>query len=957
MSNLTHKNRQIQRTNVVRFLLISLAFLLTHTAFAQVTCSPVFPNEDDNVTVTFDATQGNAALVGVNPVWAHLGVITNLSTGPSDWKHVVTTWGTNNAAAQMTNAGTNLWSKTFNIKTFFNIPANETVLKIACVFRNTSGSIVGRAADGSDIYYEVYPQNAPLQTLILAPTSSLFLANIGQQIQVNTAASKQANLNLYDNGTQIASAANAELLQHTLNVSAPGAHKVQFVATTATESDTSSFSYIVSGNVVSQDPPAGTELGITYLTSSSVRLALYAPNKQVVYVLGDFNNWQPTSTHQMNRSLDGKTWWLDVTGIQPGQAVRFQYLVNGTLRIADPLSTLVLDPWNDSFIPAFTYPNLPVYPTGKTNGVVSVLQTDQPPFDWQASNYVRPKKTDLVVYELLIRDFLARHDYPTLLDTLDYLEKLGVTAIELMPINEFDGNISWGYNPSFHKSLDKYYGSAEALKTLVDECHKRNIAVILDVVFNQATGASPLAQLYWDAANNRPAADNPWLNPTAKHDFNVFNDFNHESQATKAYLKNCVKYWMTEFNIDGFRFDLSKGFTQKVTVGNVGAWGAYDASRVAIWKDYADFMWSIDPNLYVILEHFADNSEEKVLAEYGMMLWGNMWGAYKEAALGYNTTSNLSGVSYKSRGWTVPHLIGYMESHDEDRIAYECKTYGNAAPNHNIKTLPVGMQRIAMLKTLLYTVPGPKMLWQFGEIGYDFSINYCENGTVNPDCRTSPKPIRWDYLGDPNRHKLHDVTAALLNLRKNLDVFETTDFNADLSGSGPFRSVYLNTTDEAVYVVANISTSQQQATLYFSHEGWWYEYFTGDSISKGFPPIVNVPFAPGEYRLYLDKKVPLPPGLFISAIKEPLGAVDYFEVNPNPVRDVFVAKFSLRESADLQLEITDIAGKVIESQSFGSLPAGEQQFQILSADWKPGVYFVILRDSNGSVLTKKLVKM
>ncbi|MBC7774393.1 MAG: 1,4-alpha-glucan-branching protein, partial [Phycisphaerae bacterium] len=607
--------------NNLRTLFLALFTSFTSlNAFAQVTCIPVFPNAGDNVTITYDATQGNAALVGVSPVWAHLGVITNLSTGPTDWKHVVTTWGTNNAAAQMTNAGTNLWSKTFNITTFFNIPGNETVLKIACVFRNASGSTVGRASDGSDIYYDVYPANTPLQTLFLTPTSSLFLSNIGQQIQVKAASSAPANLQLFDNGTQIATANNAALLQHTINVSSAGTHKVEFIAFTANERDTSVFNYIVAGNIVSLDPPVGTELGITYLTSSSVRLALYAPSKQVVHVLGDFNNWQPTATHQMNRSLDGKTWWLDVTGIQPGQPVRFQYLVNGSLRIADPLSTLVLDPWNDGFIPAFTFPSLPAYPAGKTNGIVSVLQTDQQPFNWQASNYVRPKKTDLVVYELLMRDFLARHDYPTLLDTLDYLEKLGVTAIELMPVNEFDGNINWGYGPSFHKALDKYYGTAEALKTVIDECHKRGIAVILDVVFNQATGASPLAELYWDANNNRPAADNPWLNPTATHDFNVFNDFNHESQATKIYVKNCVKYWMTTFKVDGFRFDLSKGFTQKVTIGNVGAWGAYDASRVAIWKDYANFIWAIDPACYVILEHFADNTEEKELANYGMML-------------------------------------------------------------------------------------------------------------------------------------------------------------------------------------------------------------------------------------------------------------------------------------------------------------------------------------------------
>jgi 1,4-alpha-glucan branching enzyme len=754
----------------------------------------------------------------------------------------------------------------------------------------------------------------------------------------------------------VASAANADVLQNTLNVSTPGVHRINFVANTGSAQDTAFFFYIVPGPV-SEDPPAGTELGINYYDNGEVRLELYAPGKQSVHVLGDFNNWQPTDQHQMRRSLDGNTWWLDLAGLPPGQPVRFQYLVDGSLKIADPLSTLVLDAGNDPYIPPFTYPGMPTYPTGKTTGAVSVLQTYQPAFNWQANNYTRPKKTNLVVYELLMRDFISRHDYPTLLDTLDYLERLGVTAVELMPVNEFDGNINWGYGPAFHKALDKYYGTAEALKTVIDACHQRGIAVILDVVFNQATGASPLAQLYWDSANNRPAANNPWLNPIAKHDFNVFNDFNHESLATKAYVKNCLKYWMTEFQADGFRFDLSKGFTQKNTLGNTGAWGAYDASRVAIWKDYADFMWAIDPNFYVILEHFADNSEEKVLAEYGMMLWGNMWGAYKDLSLGFTTSPDLRWVSYKQRGWAVPHVVGYMESHDEDRIGYELKTYGNALPAYNLRTLPVGMRRIEMLNNLLYTVPGPKMLWQFGEVGYDFPINYCEDGSVNNNCRTGPKPIRWDYFSNPYRRHLYDATAALLQLRKNYDVFETTDFQLNLN-SGQIRSIFLNDDELNVAVFANVGTTATTVTNpAFQHIGEWYEYYTGDTLFVGSGVPTTFQLAPGEYRLYLDKVVALPNYVTLPVSPEPLGALEFFSVQPNPVQDVLWVNVSLRENTDLYLDIRDVAGKTVKSASFKNLPVGEQALEVSTANWQAGLYFATIRDENGGVMTRKVVKI
>ncbi|MBN8677091.1 MAG: T9SS type A sorting domain-containing protein [Chitinophagales bacterium] len=927
------------------------------SAIAQVSCIPVFPNADDQVTITFDATQGNGALAGIGPVYGHFGVITNLSTSPTDWKYVQTTWAVNNAAAQMTNVGTNLWSKTFNISTFFNVPASETVLKLAFVFRNATGSIVGRASDGSDIFYEVYPQNTPLQAILLQPASTLFLANSGQSIPVKGASSAPANLKLLDNGVQLTSANNAELLDYTINASGAGVHRIDFIASTANAADTASFTYIIAGNVVTENPPAGTEWGIQYLAADKVRLSLYAPNKQLVYVIGDFNNWLPTSSHLMKRSADGTLWWIELSGLPVGQPVRFQYLVDGVLRIADPLSTTVLDPWNDPFIPPFTYPNLPSYPTGKTSGIVSVLQTNQAPFDWTADQYQRPKNTDLVVYELLMRDFIARHDYPTLLDTLDYLEQLGITAIELMPVNEFDGNISWGYNPAYHKSLDKYYGTPEALKTLVNECHKRNIAVILDVVFNQATGASPLAQLYWDAANNRPAADNPWLNPEAKHDFNVFNDFNHESLATKKYVKYCLEYWLEEFKVDGFRFDLSKGFTQKNTIGNTGAWGQYDASRVAIWKDYADFQWSVDPGSYVILEHFAENTEEKELSDYGMMLWGNMFGAYKETALGYSTTADLSGISYKARGWTNPNLIGYMESHDEERIAFECKTYGNQVPTHNIRTVPVYAQRIAMLENLMYTVPGPKMLWQFGELAYDFPINYCENGNTDPGCRTSPKPIRWDYFGDPYRRKLHGITASLLQLRKNHEVFETTDFQLNIN-TGQVRSIFLNHPDLNVAVFANVGV---QATAVnnpgFQHIGEWYEYYTGDTllVTSGVPTSFSL--KPGEYRLYLDKYVPLPAGVVVSGTNEVAVALDFVSVQPNPATDFLQVAFVLTENTDLRMEVTDASGRRVWMEQLNEVSAGAQVMDIPTSDWKPGIYFLTVYDGKGGRMVKKVAKI
>jgi len=122
---------------------------------------------------------------------------------------------------------------------------------------------------------------------------------------------------------------------------------------------------------------------------------------------------------------------------------------------------------------------------------------------------------------LLVRDFVAAQNWQTVKDSVAYLKKLGVNAIEVMPFNEFEGNNSWGYNPDFYFAPDKAYGTETALKEFIDECHLQGIAVIMDMVMNHAFGSSPTVQMYWNSALNRPAANNPWHNGVAKHPFNV----------------------------------------------------------------------------------------------------------------------------------------------------------------------------------------------------------------------------------------------------------------------------------------------------------------------------------------------------------------------------------------------------------------------------------------------------
>ena len=204
--------------------------------------------------------------------------------------------------------------------------------------------------------------------------------------------------------------------------------------------------------------PGGMEQGINELNDTTVFFKLYAPFKNRVYCLTSLNDFLPDTLNAMTRTPGGSWWFLEMT-VPAGQPFTYQYMIDGDLRVADPYSEQVLDPWNDGYISSATYPNLPDYPTGKTTGIVSLYETAKPVYQWKNSTFNAPDKEELLIYELLIRDFVSTRNYQSLIDTLDYIERLGVNAIELMPNSEFEGNSSWGYNPSFHMALDKYYGT------------------------------------------------------------------------------------------------------------------------------------------------------------------------------------------------------------------------------------------------------------------------------------------------------------------------------------------------------------------------------------------------------------------------------------------------------------------------------------------------------------------
>ncbi len=894
-------------------LLLLIGTLALIPANAQVTTDPPLPTSSDRVVIILDAT-GTELEGYTGEVYAHTGV--NI-LGGANWQYVIGNWGNNENQPRATRTGTDLYELVIepNIQDFYGVPASQTIAQMALVFRSADNARQTRP----DIFIDVAEPG--LTVAILSPVGLQPIVALGDIVLIRASANESDSLAIYLNNGWLTSTTEASI-EYEWEASEHGRFDILAVAY-AEDSFVEDSSYVfVRPEVTIEEVPIGMINGINYVDDHTVTLVLHDPptSKEYVFVIGDFNDWGVGADNLMYRNREATHFWLTITDLEPGREYAFQYLIDGDLQIADPYTEKVLDPWHDNEIRLQgRYPGLIPYPTGKTEHPVSVFQTAREPYEWQHTDFIPPAVEDLVIYELLIRDFLANSTYAQLRDTLGYLQRLGVNAIELMPVMNFEGNQSWGYNPSFFFAADKYYGPRRELKKFIDAAHGMGIAVILDIVWNHSFGQSPLLRMYFDPQGNRPADDNPWYSDPifANPAMNFGYKFDHGSPYFIEFMDRANRYWLEEFRVDGFRFDLTKGFTTRFK-GPGDEWGSnFDQERVDNLIRLKDEIKSVNPNAYVILEHLAGNQEETILANNDMLLWGNVTHAYQEAAMGWLPNSNFDWISYQRRGWDDPHLIGYMESHDEERIVYKNLTYGNTSnPEHNVRELDVALGRAGQIAAFYFPIPGPKMIWQFGELGYDYSINHCPNGDIDPGCRTSNKPVRWDYYDDWRRKRLHDVYATLINLKTSHEVFATRDFSLSLGGA--MKRIHLNHETNMVTVLGNFGLTEGEMNPHFQETGTWYEFFTREELEV---TDVNqtITMQPGEYRLYSTVEFP-DHGMAVSTGPDPAGAAGSIEVFPNPSRTGFWFELDPGNGMATLLEVHTLTGQRIYSSRMDAVP-------------------------------------
>ena len=945
---------------------ILLIFFSTY-CYTQLSTNPSPFEVNQSVTITVDINSSDTNCNSIsNPdsVYMHAGI----GDDSSPWGYsVIGNWGQDDGVGQMSDNGNGTWSITIVPEEYFSLTAGQAVsaTKMGLVFRNEDGIQELKDQGCSDFFINV----GSFQVEMINPDSSgVILVDYNESTQIlaqNT--NGNADYELYANGELIDSQSNINFYN---GYQFDNLTENQYCELHVTQNGSvveRKFTILVNNTSI-ESIPESLEDGINYNDNDNTKaiLVLSAPYKDFIYVAGDFNFWSPTSEYAMKKDSSSDRFWLEIEDLDPDQTYTYQYWVSdlspidespSLVKTADPFSTMVLSPFDDPWIPEDSYPNLPEYPY--EYGIereVTVLKTGQEDYNWQVNDFVKPKKEDLIIYEVLIRDFDSERTYQNLIDRIDYFKDLNVNAIELMPVMEYEGNESWGYNTSFHMSVDKFYGSEEKLKQFVDLCHQNDIAVILDIALNHITGRSPFVRMWMNDPDNNGwgsvSEENPYLNEVAKHSYSVFEDFNHQSYLTQYYTKRVIKHWVEEFKIDGFRWDLTKGFTQNCNAGDDGCTNAYQQDRVDILKSYADYSWSLDPDHYVIFEHLGGSSEEQQWANYrlnegkGIMIWGKVNNPYYQLLMGYGSDSNFGDIGHESRGFEGKRLLGYFESHDEERIMYKALQYGNNWDGYNIQELNIALSRMSAIGAMSLTIPGPKMIWHFSDLGMENSLFTCYDGSVNePDCKLDTKPQpQWanNWLSNDNRREVYDNWSRIIDLKINEDVFEG---NYSITSGSLTPIVYIwddnisSSELKNVVILANFDVVDQNVTPYFPYTGTWFDLMDefGETTLNVASTIDQITLQPGEFKIYGNQaSTTLSNTIFneIDLILYPNPSLDYITIN----KDV-----------DL-IEIYDVTGKIL--LSFDDI-IKNQQLEINQL--QTGYYIVKFYDDE-YVGSRKLIK-
>ncbi len=560
-----------------------------------------------------------------------------------------------------------------------------------------------------------------------------------------------------------------------------------------------------------------------YERPGTVTFFLTAPFKPAVHLVGDFNGWNPRAK-PMQTDCQGHFWvTLPLTG---RMEYRFAVTMDGSGRqvfVADPYAREIR--WDEM-------------------GPKAVFSA-APDFDWDEAGWQRPPLRDLVIYEISVRDFAGEKrnfgerfgTFAGIQARLDHLQDLGVNALELMPISEFPGDSSWGYNPVFYMAPKWLYGTPNEFKALVNAAHRRGIAVILDMVFNHAWGDHPYYRMYPPLFG--PDGEKlPHLNPFFHHHNNGHAnswgglDWDHASPYTTAYMQDIVRFWLEEYHVDGYRFDWLGGVEYDPWQPHKDSFDPFTGIG-----PIAKAARETSPSCYQIGEYWpisgtnpAKTADRLVKQTEIDAVWNGTFHHTLENCLTQMWQWELQNLQhalggFRSEGFTrADQVVNYVVSHDERRPEHEIQFWGAhiqladpAEAGRYPTRWALALEKARLGLAALLTSPGVPMLLAGQEFGED-----------------SPRtiefwPLDWKKLDRYEGRRQLKYYQRLIRLRQEHPALRSDHVEYYWDAFPRTRVLRYKRWDDAgdvVVVALNFDNACQKTGLGFPHDGLWREVIT-----------------------------------------------------------------------------------------------------------------------------------
>lgn len=545
--------------------------------------------------------------------------------------------------------------------------------------------------------------------------------------------------------------------------------------------------------------------------ASKIEFKLFAPYNQEATLIGCFSDWKDIPMEK-----DNQGYFRTQVDLEDG-AYQYKFRVRSKSWFFEP------NEWIDVVDPYATDIDNPTQ-----NGVFRVKDGAKivDTYIWQNDGKNLPPDHKLVIYEMHIGDFSggeddshARGGYQNVIEKLDYLCELGVNAIELMPVKEYPGDYSWGYNPRYFFATESSYGFTEDLKHLIDECHGKGIRVIMDGIFNHSEASSPLTQIdhdYWYYHEPRDP-DNNW-----GPEFNYEHyDENLDVKPAWQFIGDTVSFWIEEYHIDGVRYDAAR----QIANYDFMHWIVDKAHQTAGEKPF-----------YNIAEYIPETTSITNMD-------GPMDGCWHDSF--YHTIkAHICGDRFeleelkdvldcKRQGFMgATNVVNYLTNHDHERMMVELA-------NREIFD-ETAFKRLKLGAVMLMTAVGVPLVWMGEEFG-DYH-----------DLDPEPSKIDWQLLSNDLNRGLLEYYKGLIKLRKDNHALYTE--NIEFFHEDPESQVlaYTRWNDEGsrIAVVANFSDKflAGYTVPNFPENGTWHEWTGNYDLEAGDDQIlIDLP----EYEAYV----------------------------------------------------------------------------------------------------------